>query len=66
MENGVLGLLWCSYPSLELALAERVMGSAVSAPAAWEFELILDSGLIRLTNCFPGSLAISHFCHPGL
>lgn len=46
MEDGVLELLWCSYPSLELALAEGVMGSAVSAPAAWEFELILDSGLM--------------------
>lgn len=61
MENGVLGLLWCSYPSMELALAEGAMGSAVSAPAVWEFELILDSGLIQLTNCFLGSLAISHF-----
>ena len=38
---------WCLYPSLDVASAESILGSTVSTPAAWEFELILESGLIR-------------------
>lgn len=61
MEKGILGLLWCSFCSLELASPERVISSAVSAPAAWEFELILDSGLMAYQLLSEDSGSVSHF-----
>lgn len=38
---------WCLYPSLDVTSAESILGSTVSTPAAWEFGLILESGLIH-------------------
>lgn len=46
---GGLGLEeWkAGFPSLDVASAESILGPTVSTPAAWEFELILESGLIH-------------------